>query len=411
MIHMRGDGMDKDTFLDIELEKLKRTGSIFTKEELLNLRKKVKDKMNSTHIETSIQDGIDSIIKETEAFLRTGAVIGVSTCISLPHLYLTILGGGSIHKKCITTKTKFDIASITKLYTTLLTLYLKQENLLDFRSSIRDVYPECSHLYPYTIWDILCMSGEIRTEKRITEGKNKEEAEQILHTLYLHNPDKQVYTYTDMGLIILSKAIEKIIQKKLASSSRYADIMKFFLLEPMHLYQTSFFPTEEIAGNGRQDRYVNDPKSRILGGDVGSAGLFTTSLDLKKLAQNLFSENCILNSSYLRLLYANPKNHNKGIGGLYQKHPDLSRTYVPKEYSTSTFASEGTTGSVAIFDMQNQIHNNILVDSILEETGKKPENFKYEYNEYQKKITDITLELYLLQNYYKEDYSYVLKLS
>lgn len=402
--------MQKDIFLNHELAKLQNIGSQFTKQELLNLRNYVLKKLEYPYLEKAVEESLEKMIDETSAFLKTGAAIGISECVSFPGFYVNILGGESIHGRVIESNTQFDLASITKLYTTLLVFILEDRGFLHYEDQIRDVMPQYDHLYPYNIWDILCMHGEIRTQRRVAEANSKKEAEEILNSIYLYNEDKQIYTYTDMGLIILSKVIEKVMSQNLSMNMSYANIMKNFLLEPLNLSQTTFYPGKNIAGNGRSDFFVHDPKARILGGCVGSAGLFTTSRDLAKLADCLFFHRNGIHTEMVTLLHKKFQNRSKGIGGLYQKYPDLSKTYVPKEYSLHTFASEGSTGSVAIFDVQNHIHNNILIDSIIEETGKKRDNFKWEYNEYQKKITDITLELYLLHQYYREDYSYVLKL-
>ena len=208
--------MQKDIFLNHELAKLQNTGSQFTKQELLNLRNYVLQKLEYPYLEKAVEESLDKMVEETIAFLKTGATIGISQCVSFPNFYVNILGGESIHHNVIQPNTQFDLASITKLYTTLLVFILEDKGYLHYQEQIRDVMPEYDRLYPYNIWDILCMHGEIRTQKRVTEAASKKEAEQILQTIYLYNEDKQIYTYTDMGLIILSKVIEKIMSENLS---------------------------------------------------------------------------------------------------------------------------------------------------------------------------------------------------
>lgn len=391
--------MQIDPFLEKEFQNLIQTGSSFTKESLIELKKQIKKKatLNYDH---ALEQSIEKLEEETKSFLKTGAVRGISTSLAFDSTYINIFGGKSIHGQNIDNKTLFDVASITKSYTVLLALLLRKNGILNFQNDVRERCPFFENLGNYTIEDLLYMRGEIRTRKRIEEARSLQEAQNILKTLYVHDSTKERFVYTDMGMIALSKVIEAEIKRKISISLGFADIMRLFLLEPLQLHHTTFFPKKNIAGNGREDHFVNDPKARTLGGPIGSAGLFLNNKDLCTLAQELFKTNTILKD--LELLTTPIPNCNKGIGGLYQKYPDFSKTYVPFEYSFKTFASEGTTGSVAIFDQYNHIHNAFLVDSIDPKTHKKPDTFKEAYNIYQKKVTDLTLELHLLQKYHQE---------
>lgn len=403
--------MQIDYFLERELQHLHYTGSTFAKEVLIKLQRDIKEKA-SMHFEQALRLSLETLQEETEAFLRTKSLKGISTSLSIGPIYINLVGGESVHGQRIDTETLFDVASITKLPTILLALHLQERDILHFEDTVQSRCSFFENLEDYTIEDLLYMRGEIRTHKRLEQCKSLQEAEDVLRKLYIHDPDRDRFVYTDMGLIALTKIIEAELKRKVPISLGYAGIMRFFILEPFHLYHTTFFPKGNIAGNGREDFLVNDPKARTLGGSTGSAGLFTNSKDLFILAQELFKKDALISQENLDLLSTPIRDHNKGIGGLYQKYPDFSRTYVPPEYSSKTFASEGTTGSVAIFDRINQLHNTILVDSIDPETGKKPDSFKADYNAYQQKITNLTMELSILQKYHRESErkEYVLKM-
>ena len=74
---------------------------------------------------------------------------------------------------------------------------------------------------------------------------------------------------------------------------------------------------------------------------------------------------------------------------------------MPNEYATGSFAHQGFTGSVAVFDPINRIHNSILVNSIKEGEPKKPEGYLKALTIYQTMLTKITLKAYLVNRYYE----------
>ena len=107
------------------------------------------------------------------------------------------------------------------------------------------------------------------------------------------------------------------------------------------------------------------------------------------------------------ITYSNAKQCNKGNLGIYVKHPlGFAKTYTPSEFSIGSFSYQGYTGSVAIFDPNNLIHKNILVNDIYESD-----------NEYLKQITINTMLIFVAKKYYntycnsKEDVDKTYKLK
>ena len=173
--------------------------------------------------------------------------------------------------------------------------------------------------------------------------------------------------------------------------------------------------TSNISGNGYNTGYVHDPKARILGGAVGSAGLFTTSDDLARLAKHFYVINNInygiISKKHLSKLgeitFPNSKQSQKGNFGIYVKHPlGFDKTYTPSEFSTGSFSHQGWTGSVATFDVKNGIHQNILVNAIYEDEEQskvrndKPVGYGAAFDEYLGQITKNTMLMYLVKKYY-----------
>ncbi len=109
------------------------------------------------------------------------------------------------------------------------------------------------------------------------------------------------------------------------------------------------------------------------------------------------------------ITFPNSVQSNKGNLGIYVKHPlGYEKTFTPPEFSNGSFSHQGRTGSLATFDLNNFIHQNILVSSIYEDEDKekvkndKPVGFIDALSEYQMQITKSTMLMYVAKKYYNK---------
>lgn len=375
--------------------------------------------------------GIAKEIKEqTEIFLNqknnfeTNFISGISSCIYFPDFKnngeykLKIIGGTTARSKSlkVNESTLFDVASITKLYTLILLFKLEELGLIDLNAKVSDVNPDFQNLEDFTLNDLVRLHGELKTHGNITQAKTQEEAYEILKTLYLTSNSREENKYTDFGAIVIADTIEKVISNKLGKEMTFEDIMYEYLLNPLNLYQTDFHPMNyNISGNGNKRRLVHDPKARILGGALGHAGIFVSSDDLAKLSKSLYSVNYYKHAELKKIhldklgeiKFPNSAQSNKGNLGIYVKHPmGWDKSFTPPEFSIGSFSHQGWTGSVATFDPNNLIHNNILVNAIYKDEDKdkvrndKPIGFGVAFEEYQKQITRNIMLMYVVKQYY-----------
>lgn len=317
-------------------------------------------------------------------------IYGYLTMIHLKNDEFRIIEGKSCHNQEITENTMFDVASITKLFTLLLVLRLKETNILSLEETLGNEFPK---IKDRTILDLIQMKDELRTPKRL-EKLNKKDAEQVLKKTYLYEEKK--YLYSDIPMIILSEIIQRKVNQKFQTNFTFDEIMDIFLLKPFHI-DASFYPTFEVAGNS-YGKECFDPKAKKMG-PIGSAGLFISSKGLKDLVNHIDQ---IINQEDFSFL--NTKIYedvSRGNNGIYQKFPDFSKTYVPLEYSNESFASEGSTGSIFIYDPYLKIHNHILVDAIMKDTNQKHPSFQKNMNLYEQQLSKNTVLLYFLKQYYE----------
>ena len=171
----------------------------------------------------------------------------------------------------------FDLASITKFFTLLLLLKLEQDNIINFNTRVTDVCPMYIGLEDFTINDLIRMHGEIMTNGYMRYASDEQEAREILKTAYLVSLRRDRNKYNDFGPMILTDVIVETVRKIHPELDSYDKVMDYYLFSPLQLEHTHF------------SNKVHDPKSRLLNGISGHAGLFSNSSDISGLAKSLFN--------------------------------------------------------------------------------------------------------------------------
>lgn len=420
--------MTKEQKIEAILDNLVNKGSNIDylkelKEETIEITKKDRG------LDEILFDISKEIEEQTKEFLenknqyQVNYISGISCGIYLPDFNnngeykLKLIGGNRSRDKeiKIDENTMFDVASITKLYTLILLFKLEELGMIDLNSKIADLNPDYKGLEDFTFNDLIRLHGELRTDGNVATSSSYEEAFERLKTIYLISNTREENKYTDFGSIVMGKTLEKVISEKLGKQMSFSDVMNEYLLKPLNLEKTSFNPnTDNLAGNGNDLGVVHDPKARILGGAVGSAGMFTTSEDLMRLAKNLYSVNYVntslINKVHLdrlgEITFPTSAQSNKGNLGIYVKHPDgYDKSFTPPEYSTGSFSHQGWTGAVATFDPNYLIHQSILVNAVYKNEDKdmvkndKPDGYIDAFMEYEKNITRRVMLMYVTKQY------------
>ena len=192
------------------------------------------------------------------------------------------------------TDTLYDLASLTKLFTTTCVMRLVEQGRLALDEPVAGWVPEFAaggkehvalrHLLTHTsglpdyleLWKL-----EPTAEARV---------QRVLSTPLLNAPGS-VFRYSDLGLIAIGHLIE------LVTGSSLDVAVRDMVIEPLQLRDTLFrppadlkaciAPTEDEDGVGRGMVWgeVHDENAWSLGGVAGHAGLFSTAADLDRLAQ------------------------------------------------------------------------------------------------------------------------------
>lgn len=401
------------------LDKLINTGS-----EIPYLEELKNKSIDLLKKDRSLSEILYEIAKEindlTEEFLEkknkygTNFVTGISTGIYLPDYndngkYKFKVWGGTTSRdnnSLINENTLFDLASITKLYTLVLLFKLEELGLVDLNTKVSDLNSDIQGLQDFTLNDLIRFHGELYTKGNIREASSPMEAYERLKTVYLKSDRRDKNTYTDFGAMVIADTIEKIVSKALGKEMSYDEIMNKFLFEPLNLKDTTFHPDKSnVAGNANDLGLPHDPKARIIGRPTGSAGLFTNSNELMDFSQGILGDNYLNQQHKKQLSQITFPGNSHGHLGTFVKNPN-GGTYAPKELSNDSFAAQGWTGQVAMFDNQNKIHSHILVNAIQKTDNKeiitndKPYGFLPEFKLYQSEIVKRILLMYIAKKYY-----------
>ena len=166
--------------LEVVLNDLEKSGS--NTEDLKKLGETLKNDLSKgKDIDTIMHELITNIRQETENFFRgtnqydVNYMTGFTSGIYLPsfdgsgEIKLVLYGGDSSRENNsfkIDSKTMFDVASITKLFTLVLTFKLSEEGIINLNDKIADLNPDFKGLEDFTFTDLIRMHGDIYTDDK-----------------------------------------------------------------------------------------------------------------------------------------------------------------------------------------------------------------------------------------------------
>ena len=224
----------------------------------------------------------------------------------------------------VTSDTLYDIASITKLYTTAVILGLYEQNKID-------IYDRCAIYLPIfekselTIVDLLTHKANFGI--RLSEYRDKHQASfkaKVFEIVPPVKPSLGVY-YENITFLYLGKIIEKITSKSLKDI--FTELFDEFGLKntALGLKSQNIFhsPPTEIKG----DKHVvqnttHDESAASMGGIAGNAGIFASAADLVKFGNLWISGKIISKEKLYNIVfkdYSKQGTRSQGLGW----HQDL----------------------------------------------------------------------------------------
>jgi beta-N-acetylhexosaminidase len=301
----------------------------------------------------------------------------------------------------VTNNTLYDLASITKVAATLqAVMRLSDQNRLDVNKKASEYLPELvgTNKENLIIKDILLHQAGLKafipfwTRTKKANGSfdgdyyamNIPESNlQVFENLYIKPSIKDSvfkwiiesplsskitpapYVYSDLGLIMMQRVVEKITGQPLdeyVEQNIYQPLgMNSTLFNPLKRFSKSqIAPTEydQTFRNTSIQGTVHDPNAALLGGVAGHAGLFSTAWDLAKLFQMNLQDGFYGGAHYLVpctienfARNTSVKSH-RGIGW---NKPLINDSSVASMASKNTFGHTGFTGTVVWVDPDEEL--------------------------------------------------------
>lgn len=208
----------------------------------------------------------------------------------------------------VKTNSMYDIASLTKVTaTTFAVMKLLEEGKISLEYPVEKYIPEFVNKKKITIKTILIhTSGLPASGKFFRSGKGPDEIFNEICELNLDYKTGTKTVYSDLGMIVLGRLIEKVAGKNL---DQY---MREIMWSPMGMLSTKYnpeqvdipycVPTEidDFWRNRLIQGSVHDENCFALGGMTGHAGLFSTVEDIRKFMIMLLSGGVFDGVRYLK---------------------------------------------------------------------------------------------------------------
>ncbi|MEX2511710.1 MAG: glycoside hydrolase family 3 N-terminal domain-containing protein [Cyclobacteriaceae bacterium] len=305
----------------------------------------------------------------------------------------------------VKTNTIYDLASITKVMaTTQALMFLEGRDIIDLDHPIGDYLPELkgsnkekiiirniltheAGLIPYIPHFTNTLDGLEWKKEYYQKTETGEFIIPIAKGMYGHQtlPDsvwkwtvasdlrylsksgRYSYRYSDVGMYLLHRMIEKLVNQPME------EFLEQNFYAPLGLYQFGYLPLRKVGPERiaptEDDKifrktlvqgYVHDPGAAIYGGVAGHAGLFGTAHDLAIIMQMMLQEGKygsvqLLEKETIEKFISKQSFRSRRALGWDKPDPEPDKGPAGNLASQSTFGHTGFTGTAAWADPENQL--------------------------------------------------------
>lgn len=179
--------------------------------------------------------------------------------------------------------TRFDLASITKLFVATLALRAVEESRVELDEPLARWFPEWrgTDREPIHLRMLLAHNSGMNSgaDYRLLLGHNV--VRYTLERELAAQPGERVI-YSDLGFIATGELLQRIYGQSLGAIS---STLRGLDYRPAAAARRSIPATENDGWRGRVQGFVHDEKAYLMGGVAGHAGLFGTAEDVAWLAE------------------------------------------------------------------------------------------------------------------------------
>ena len=278
----------------------------------------------------------------------------------------------------------FDVASVTKVFTTLVALRQVERGRLDLSAPVVEYLPafDGPGKPAVTVSMLLAHTSGLPVGPSISAITKLPDvparwAAIVATPLAAGVAPGSLFRYTSTGLLVLQQILEKI------TGTPLDQLVRRELTDPLGLRDTGFNPlrwlsladraarlvaTDAHTSRGLLRGVVHDDIANALGGVAGSAGLFTTAADLAVIGQLLlgggqYGGKRLLAEATVRRMMVNL---NAGLPALDDIHPGRSSShglgveldqpwFMGRMTSATTFGHTGFTGCELVVEPRRRL--------------------------------------------------------
>ena len=277
----------------------------------------------------------------------------------------------------------FDLASLTKLFTGLCAMKLKEDGLLDFSRPVFSYDPRFTALKDVTVGELMGFAVELRTPGRVDACATREEALDCLFGSFSVGMPKG-RAYSDIPSMVIKYVLEA------AAGAPFMDCVRKMILEPAGMRETWALVPQERLGDcqcydreyrieggkricrtGLKPGVPHDPKAAVIQVGTedlcGHAGLFSTAADMTRFCRAVLEERLVGGAS-LREMAVNRTGRLKPDGThtqylgyqCYVRHPNQYYSEIPAYMGLQAFGNAGFTGNHLSVDPEHGIFSFFL---------------------------------------------------
>lgn len=277
----------------------------------------------------------------------------------------------------VTDETIYDLASLTKPICAIAFMQQLEEGLVCLDDRV-DMYLDSFKGHPkgaITFYEILTHTAPLAGPLQLYRTcANQEEFFRGI----LYSADRELgatpVVYSSLGMILLGKIIEIIDGQPLDT------VLERRIFGPLGMPDTMFnppasvldriAPTEDCPWRGKIVRgQVHDENAVVLGGVCGHAGLFSTALDLARVAQAMLTGRAqkgqdLLQPQTIRVMTAN---HTRGMNlarGLGWQKKDPRLTPAGDLFTAESYGHTGFTGTCMWIDPKLDVYAVLLTNRV-----------------------------------------------
>ena len=287
----------------------------------------------------------------------------------------------------VTAETIYDLASVTKVIaTTTACMILYDRGLFKLDQSLVNILPEfagssAEEKNPrrqVTLRMLLAHSSGLPAYIKLFQtGNNKDELlQQALRVPLAADPGSRA-EYSDIGFILLGRAIEKLSGEPLDQFCRREIFAKLGLdhtcFNPPADLKSAIPPTEDnrIFRHRLIQGEVNDENASVMGGVAAHAGCFSTALDVSVFAQCMLQGGSPLVKKETLEIFTrrqdSPPGTSRGLGWDTPSQPSQSGRY----FSSRSYGHLGYTGTSLWIDRDRQLSITLLTNRTWPDRGSQ----------------------------------------